>query len=230
IPIATGLSGELVCRVISSHYVIFTCGKVSIATITCLAVERWYAMARPLAHRSVYTRRRAAFYLILIWCICGVLNLRAVFDQELDLVSNVKVTCEWVKLTKYKTAAKVYAIFLSVVTFIIPATVSWLTAGHLGFLIRRSKHNVLMQGRRSLAAKQLLRMSITSAAVLSVCWLPNQIFFILAKFDVTEFDSLTHHVTILLCLFSACVNPFVHCASNRKYRKTLLGLLYCNRK
>ena len=45
--VPSGIAGHLFCRIIVSTFVVFMCGKFSIGLVTCMAIERWFAIARP---------------------------------------------------------------------------------------------------------------------------------------------------------------------------------------
>ena len=61
-PIPSGLAGELFCRIVVSYYLLFTLGIVSVYTITCLSLERWFAVAKPAKYRAGFK----SFFLIFL--------------------------------------------------------------------------------------------------------------------------------------------------------------------
>ena len=46
-PVPSGIAGHLFCHLVDSGYIVFICGKFSIGLVTCMAIERWFAIARP---------------------------------------------------------------------------------------------------------------------------------------------------------------------------------------
>ena len=48
LPIADGFGGELFCALLGNRYLLFLVAKESILLVTCLAVERWYCVMRPM--------------------------------------------------------------------------------------------------------------------------------------------------------------------------------------
>ena len=48
VPVPSGLAGDLFCRIINRGFFVWVFAKFSISIITCMAIERWFAIARPL--------------------------------------------------------------------------------------------------------------------------------------------------------------------------------------
>ena len=72
---------------------------------------------------------------------------------------------------------------------------------------------------------KLLRMCIIVALLLTICWFPNQLYFVLASYDLVRLESPFHHFTVVLAMFNSCTNPVIDCSTNREYRKGFLMLL-----
>ena len=53
-----GLPGVIFCKVVGSSYFVFVLGKVSCLTVTCLALERWYSVVKPIKYRLTFKRQR----------------------------------------------------------------------------------------------------------------------------------------------------------------------------
>ena len=133
--------------------------------------------------------------------------------------------CKWISLTKGKLAAQIYVIVHVTVTFFIPLTIAWGTFLHLWLMLKKSALNSATKYR----ARPLmypLRMCAFTAFFLGICWLPNQFFFLLSKFDVTQLDTPVHHVTVVLSMFNSCMNPWIYGATNKKYRNEFKKILF----
>lgn len=128
-------------------------------------------------------------------------------------------------LTKGKLAAQVYVIIHVTVTFFIPLSISWVTFLQLWLLLRKSPfHNDRQNRSRSLIYP--LRMCALTALFLGICWTPNQFYFVMSKFEVTQLDTPLHHVTVVLSMFNSCLNPWIYGATNKKYGKEFRKIIF----
>ena len=128
-------------------------------------------------------------------------------------------------LTKGKLAAQVYVIIHVTVTFFIPLSISWVTFLQLWLLLRKSSfHNDRQNRSRSLIYP--LRMCALTALFLGICWTPNQFYFLLSKFDVTQLDTPLHHMTVVLSMFNSCLNPWIYGEPTRSMERSLGKLFF----
>lgn len=222
IPIPSGIAGELYCRLVTSQYFVFTLGKISIAMIMFLAVERWYAVARPVKYKTIFTRKRMSIYLVVICLVCIILNGRALFEKV--LVTNAsRRMCKWVPLSSNTYFNRSYVITQGIITFYIPLVVTMVAFIHL-FIIIRKQRSLTAGVRQSAPVIQLLRMCFVTSLFLGICWLPNQLVFVMIKFGVTKPDTPLHHATIVLSMLNSCANPWIYCATSRTYRRGFFGI------
>ena len=47
VPVPEGFAGQVFCRIIFRGYFFWVMSGFSIAMVTCMAVERWFAIAKP---------------------------------------------------------------------------------------------------------------------------------------------------------------------------------------
>ena len=52
VPIPPGLAGQLFCRVIYRGFFVWLFSKFSVLLVTCMAIERWFAIAKPTRYVS----------------------------------------------------------------------------------------------------------------------------------------------------------------------------------
>lgn len=81
-PVPIGLQGEFFCRLVSSHYFLFTLGKISVALVMCLAIDRWFAIYRPLKYQTAFKRMKVFRNIAVIVVICCAMNSRAIFEKR----------------------------------------------------------------------------------------------------------------------------------------------------
>ena len=214
-----GLPGVIFCKVIGSQYFVFLLGKVSCLTVTCLAVERWYSVVKPVKYRLKFKRRRVYVYLLIMWITCLLLHSFVLFEITLD---EKNLRCVWITSDFPK---KLTVMTYTVVTFFVPNTVTWVTYLHISFALKTSTAINKNNARFTRTRFKLLRMCIIVALLLTICWFPNQLYYALSSYDLVRLESPFHHFTIVLAMFNSCTNPVIYCSTNRDYRKGFLMLL-----
>lgn len=216
-PAPRGLGGELFCRLISTQYFVFVFGKVSVLTIVALALERWYSVVKPIDYKMKFTRKRIYIYIATIWLISGIANGSKPVKAKLN---DTSLRCEWSAISYPK---EIFIPSYTTLTFFIPTAITWLSFLHVAKVLQRSpaERNVRFRNTR----KKLTRMCAIVALLLTISWLPNQVFYTLSAFDITKAETLLHHFTIVLAMFNSCVNPWICCFTNRDYKAGFKRLL-----
>ena len=228
VPVPSGVGGEIFCRVIYSQYVVFYLGIVSVHNVALLALERWFAVAKPTIYKTSFTKRRVYLSIVFIWLWSILLNLP--HPMEIRAITNEsgQNQCQWFTLITSKTARKAIAFLEFIFKFILPLTISMAIFFSLRYYAKHSK--VLSQANQGKTGRRLLRMTMATALAVAVCWLPNQLYYLLFKFAVTQLDTPSHHFTVVLCMLNSTVNPWIYCLTNKNYRRKFAKLLLPWRK
>ncbi|KAL9950275.1 hypothetical protein ACROYT_G042752 [Oculina patagonica] len=216
VTVPPGGFGQFFCRMIFSQYLVFTLGIVSVYTVTCMAMDRWLAVARPTKYKTILTKPRVNICVLCIWVLSVLLNTPHLFEMKATTGPDNKAECEWVVLTQ-GTTRRVVAILEFCGKFFLPLLTTTVTMVSLNNHVKSSP--ALFQTNRGKAGLRLLRMCMLTAIVLGVCWFPNQLYYMLFKYDITQLDTPMHHFTGVLCMFNSCVNPLIYCISNKTYRR-----------
>ena len=225
IPVPPGGFGQLFCRVIFSQYLVFTLGIVSVYTVACMAIDRWLAVARATKYKTIMTKSRVNICVLCIWVISVLLNTPHLFEMKAATGPDNKPQCMWIVLTE-GTTRMVVAIFEFLGKFFLPLLTASLTMVSLHRRVKTSP--ALFQSNRGKAGLRLLRMCMLTTLILGVCWFPNQLYYLLFKYDITQLGTPMHHFTVVLCMFNSCINPIIYCISNKTYRRHFV-LLLCPR-
>jgi len=217
-PIPGGLAGELFCRIVVSYYLVFTLGIVSVYTITCLSLERWFAVAKPAKYRAGFKSYRIYVMVVAVWLVSFLFNAPHLFEMKLAPGNR----CVWVSLTE-GDVRKGVALFEFLGKFFIPLAIT--TLSFLSLWIKVKNSPALFQTNKGKAGVRLLRMCAIIAVVLAICWFPNQVYYLLFKFDITQMDTAAHQVTVVMCMGNSTLNPFIYCVTNQSYRKHFMELI-----
>ena len=195
----------------------FVFGKVSVLTIVALALERWYSVVKPIDYKMKFTRKRIYIYIAIIWLISSIANGSKPVKANLN---DTSLRCEWSGISYPK---EIFIPSYTTLTFFIPTAITWLSFFHVAKVLKQSpaERNERFRNTR----KKLTRMCATVAFLLTISWLPNQVFYTLSAFDITRVETPLHHFTIVLAMLNSCVNPWICCFTNRDYKAGFKRLL-----
>ena len=219
-PIADGFGGELFCALLGNRYLLFTVAKVSILLVTCLAVERWYCVMRPMKYKIQFGRRRLIIYIVVSWIASCALQSHKFL--KLKLSGN---KCVPVDIPYGREGAQAFLAVYSFSTFVIPCFVTWLTFAHIRFRAPVELNIKSSQSeRREKQQKIVLRMCALTAVVFTLCWLPAQLSYTLTPFGITSVSSPFHKACNVVAFANSCINPFIYWYYHREYRKEFIRL------
>ena len=219
-PIADGFGGQLFCALLGNRYLLFTVAKVSILLVTCLAVERWYCVMRPMKYKKHFGRRRLLTFILVSWIASCALPSHKFLEQK---SSGNK--CVPVDVPYGKEGAQAFLAVYSFSTFVIPCFVTWLTFAHIRFRAPVDLSNKSSRSdRRERQQKLVLRMCALTAIVFTLCWLPAQLSYTLTPFGITRVSSPLHKAFNVVSLVNSCINPVIYWYYHREYREEFIRL------
>ena len=216
-PALTGVAAELFCRLGFSQYFVYALSKVSVFTVAAMSLERWYSIVSPLNYRLKFKKKRIYTYLVLIWLLglgsVGFIPFGRVFISPTN-------QCIWTwKYFHRELLITLYPFF----TFFTPSAVACLTLLHIYLVLKRSR--LRETGRRYARTKRkLVRMCSIVVILLTLCWLPNQLYYALSAYNITTLETPFHYFTIVLAMSNSSFNPWVYCFVNRQIKQGILFL------
>jgi len=222
-PVPENLAGDVFCHIISSQYFVFTFSKISVAIVMRLAIDRWYAITRPVKYKVTSKRWKVIMYITSVSMVCCVLNWQALIGKKL-IMKEGQPLCIRVILIENQFVSQIYTVAHVTLTFLIPVVISMFTFLHSYRVMRRSRYRHA-KGSRPKSLNSLLRMCAITGLLLALCWIPNQSFYVLSKFNITQFDTPLHHATVVLAMLNSCLNPWIYGATNRNYRRRFTRIL-----
>ena len=222
-PVPENVAGDFFCHLLSSQYFVFTFSKISVAIVMLLAIDRWYAITRPVKYKATFKRGKVIMYITGVAMVCCALNWQALIAKKLVMKDGI-TSCVWITLIENKSTSQIYTVVHVAFTFLIPLSISMITFFHLYRVLRSSNYRLTRRSRPK-SFNSLLRMCAITGFFLALCWIPNQFVYVLSKFNITHFDTPLHHATVVLAMFNSCVNPWIYGATNRNYRKKFTKIL-----
>ena len=188
-----------------------------------LAIDRWYAITRPVKYKATFKRRKVIMYITSVSMVCCALNWQALIEKKLVMIDGTP-SCVWITLIENKFLSQIFTVVYVAFTFFIPLSISMITFFHLHRVMRKSRDR-LASSNNTKSFKSALRMCAITGLFLALCWIPNQFVYVLSKFNITQLDTPLHHATVVLAMFNSCVNPWIYGATNRNYRKKFTRIL-----
>lgn len=212
------------CSVVSSQYILFYFGFISLYTVMAISLERWVAIAFPSRYRSIFRFKHTKCIVISIW----IVGIFLPFDNLFKQVPNKNGTfCRWTFLFNNLFIDQLIFIILECVRVFIPAILIILCYGDIA---RRIWSGLMTTSQKASQRNHKIRkrvtiMVFTSAIAFLLCWLPNEIYFTLVTFGITQVESVAHRITKSFIILSSCLNPFIYVVTNSKYRLAMQQLL-----
>ena len=216
-----GFAGEIYCRVLFSQFMLFFLGVVSVYTAVFLSMERWLAVQYPFKYRASISSLKVKVCVLFVWVLSSVTNGPHLTEMGTRKDSNTSTPCQW-KDKDYQTRQVVAFIEISL-KFILPSVILVLV---LVSFYRKFHNQEVTCSARPERETQLLRMSAAMSFVVLICWSPNQVYYLLYKFDVVKLGTNLHHVTVVLALSTSAINPIVYYVTSASYRRCLRTLMY----
>mgnify|MGYP001795214309 CR=1 FL=1 len=188
-------------------------------------MERWIAVARPTTYKRTCTRRRVFISVVIVWHLSVLLNTPHLLEIKKNTDENGHSSCVWFPYISSKSGRQTLALFEFLLKYFLPLSLTFATFFSLRLITQTSM--ALSQTNEGKSGKRLLRMSIITAAVLGMCWLPNQLYYLLFKYEIknTELGTPVHLFTVTLCMLNSCVNPWIYCVTNKTYRRQFARVL-----
>lgn len=211
------LGGEIFCRVISSHFLTFSTATTSVYITVALAIERWYAVARPLQYRAKFHKKRLIYEVFIIWALSLSVNAFLPFEVKYDPQKELFERCEVIKLPYFDEPV---IVILGVCQFLFKFLIPFLVTCNLYFHVLNKTHKSRVMNSRTGTDMRhnISRMAAVSTLVLTLCWLPNQVYYACYAFDLVTLNTPVHYATIAIALMNPCLNPFIFAFHSVQYR------------
>ncbi|XP_026740740.1 gonadotropin-releasing hormone II receptor-like isoform X2 [Trichoplusia ni] len=215
------LAGDLMCRVMMFTR---TFGLyLSSFVLICIAVDRYYAILKPL---NVTWEARVRRALITAWVCAGLASLPQSFIFHVEEHPDVKGYYQCVSYGSLPTESHEFAYFLvnMILMYVIPllSTLYCSSAALLEIIKRANTSNDKMRrsgvGILGRARARTLKMTVTIVLVFFTCWSPYYCYCLWYWIDKDSLRSLDPAIQKAMWLFSctnSCANPIVYGVFNR---------------
>uniref|UniRef100_A0A1I8FSX6 G_PROTEIN_RECEP_F1_2 domain-containing protein n=1 Tax=Macrostomum lignano TaxID=282301 RepID=A0A1I8FSX6_9PLAT len=207
--------GFALCHVINSQLLYWYFVFSSVQNLVLIAVDRYFAVFRPLPERRSASGRPA------LHCYSFAVNIIDIFSVEFDRDSNhcsSEITHQ-----VFKKVFKVYGFLWFFLVYLLPvAAVVCLYSAIVYRLSNQGLHNSRFRQR---AATELTKSAVIITVIFIVCFSYDCIYYLLGHLDLVEYiySSPTQLIGVALVTINSCANPVVYCIIMPSFRERMLA-------
>ena len=226
-------AGKAYSKIIESDVIMWISIVASIFTLTLLSLERYFAVVRPLKHRSAFNKARLRYYVVSVWISALALNVASFY------VTHVSDDNACVLIWPSPAFQRFYGVTLFIVEFMIPVAVMVVSHFHAIRELKKQADALLARNESQsspafslLRSRRLvIRMVLIVVITFIVCWAPDQIGFLvlnLGGLSPSYFGSLTYRCLTVLAFINSCANPIIYICLNKNFRAGVVKLNPCS--
>ncbi|XP_070557332.1 galanin receptor 2a-like [Ptychodera flava] len=217
ISIPENVSGDVLCSLMLSKFPLWATFSASVLNLTCVTLERYFAIVHPFKYHVAFTSARAKYMIALVWVV-AIFSMSFMFY----IFRNADGFC--VLVWPSIAFRRLTGIWIFFVVYFGPLMV--MAYAHREMM--SSLRNPIQDGQnvQSLeileARRRLVKVLATVVVTFTICWTPNQVLYLAYSFGShVDFTSWYYHLTVLLAFMNSCVNPFIYAFKSEKYREAL---------
>ncbi|XP_040278307.1 type-2 angiotensin II receptor-like [Bufo bufo] len=200
----------------------------SIFLLTCLSIDRYFGIVRPMQSLKKRTLTKAKIVTLLIWVSALVMSIPSIyFRQTYYSYVSQHIVCGM----RYPPNSLFWPIFADlmkyVVGFVIPFTIQGICYYMMYKIILESAKKKVKKTK----SDQILKVVVSMVLAFLICWLPLHILNILkwlARFGIISNCGTIQNLNVLIpfticfAFFNSCVNPILYYFASNRFRTQLI--------
>lgn len=217
--------GEALCKVL----VAFFYGNMycSVLFITCISVQRYWAVVHPLTQLQKDNRVAIALSVtvwLVVWAATVPLYL---YDQEVRVTNMNIFTCHDVTRPSQKKMAAGYFLTMGTLGFVVPSLVCVVAYVRMLKALRNNMSDPAIAKKR----RKAIVLIITVLVMFVLCFTPSNIMLIvhysLLLRDATNNMYGFYITTLCLASLNSCIDPFVYYFISEDFRDHIKNTFLC---
>lgn len=214
-------------------------GTTSIATLTAIALDRYWAVVRPLEPLRALTAIRARLMAIGAWLYAGTFSLIPALDVGYGhyVPEGYLTSCSFDYLTEELSPRYFIFVFFCAAWLAPFCTISFcyisifrVVACNRNITTKNQEQRLSSrhqkEGTKRKAEIKLAFLVMAVIALFFVSWTPYAVIALLGIFGQKEFITpLTSMIPALFCKTAACINPFIYIITHPTFRKEFKKLM-----
>ncbi|XP_069828258.1 type-2 angiotensin II receptor-like [Dendropsophus ebraccatus] len=203
----------------------------SIFFLTCLSIDRYFGIVRPMESLKGRTLTKAKIITPLIWGSAFAMSTPSMYFRQTYYSNHIHhIVCGM----RYPPNNLFWPIFADslkyVVGFVIPFIIQGICYCMIYKIILKSSKNKLKKNK----SDNILKVVVSMVLAFLICWLPLHIvniFKLLARFGVITNCGTIHNLnvsipfTICIAFANSCVNPILYYFASNRFRNQLIKAL-----
>ncbi|KAM9338719.1 proteinase-activated receptor 2 [Symphorus nematophorus] len=217
--------GEGLCKVL----VAFFYGNMycSISFITCISVQRYWAVVNPLGQQQK-NNRMAVGVSVAIWVVVWLITIPLyLYEQEVRATNLNILACHDVTRPSQKKTAAGYFLTMGTLGFVVPTIVCIICYVLMLRALRNSMADPTIAKRRQKAVVLI----VTVLVMFVVCFTPSNIMllvhYILLLKEVHNNLYGFYITTLCLASLNSCIDPFIYYFISEDFREHVKNTFLC---
>lgn len=232
----TGPEGDALCRIV--HFFQDVTVAVSLLSLLMIAIERYYAISRPLVANPI-PRIRCGVMIVLTWLVAFLMYATRFWTFQLYIEEEGSVCYySWEHLVEDPLkATEIESLLHTILSVIIPFIV--VTSFYTAILIKVRRISVpddvssVGLRRQQKRNRNVLRMLLAVVIAFGFCWFPFIISTYVATFvwikrnlDLPCGLEIFEQCALYLAYFQSSVNPAIYLGFSENYRQGLKKIIW----
>ncbi|XP_052251684.1 G-protein coupled receptor 83-like [Dreissena polymorpha] len=222
--------GSVMCHLL--NFSLMVSSYVSTFTLLGIALDRQQVLLYPLSPRM--SKPIGLFVLVIIWILAVGLSLPyGLYNkvQTVDFLLNKVKRCTSAFPHPSDQWEKYLTVTTLVLQYMMPLTVIAITYGRIVRKLWVRTHvgavTENQQVSQQKAKRKSIKMLIVVVVVFALCWMPLNLYQVLADFNPHHFSSTSFFICHWIAISSTCYNPFVYCWLNEAFRSEVKSRFKC---
>ncbi|KAM4047420.1 type-2 angiotensin II receptor-like [Anomaloglossus baeobatrachus] len=203
----------------------------SIFLLTCLSIDRYFGIVRPMESLKKRTLAKAKIVTVLIWVLAFVMSTPSMyFRQTYYSYHSHHIVCAM----RYPPNSLFWPIFVDSMKYVVGFVIPFIIQGICYCMIYKIILNSAKNKVKKTKSDKILRVVVSMVLAFLICWLPlhiMNIFKLLARFGIITNCGTINNVNVLIpftisiAFSNSCVNPILYYFASNRFRSQLIKTL-----
>lgn len=220
-----GAFSDFLCKFFISYHVPLTASFVSVLTILVLAIERYFAIVKPMRSGLRLREDNVHIAIVTAWVIGCIATLPYYIFGSYNAITG---HCSHGR--NFKFSLQDQAIFVLVVQFcfvFLPFVVTTFCYFQIVCDIY-SKNTVrplnIAERKETLSRRKLLRLSLSITGAFALCFIPLSVTIVMSAVDKSRFGSKYYKYASFLYFSQSALNPLLYAWQSTNFRQAFKEL------
>ncbi|XP_015773333.1 PREDICTED: tachykinin-like peptides receptor 99D isoform X4 [Acropora digitifera] len=222
-----GKVGTVLCKLLTGGTFGWIGSCASVFTLVAIAIERYYAVIRPLGNRATFTKYSLKIIIPVSW-IFGIILCLPDFLVKDFCKSYRACVANWPPAHAWMP--KAYILLWTILIAAIPVSVMTVLYSRVVFTLwlkpsQAIVHDPSEQGR-SRVRKRVTTMVLVVSVIFAFCWITECTdYTLLVFFPKLALGNATHVISSTLIMFNSSINPIVYALISHRFRDEIIRMI-----